>query len=137
MSERFVNFRSEIQKDNHHFAFANSLEDAKKITAELNKMHEENKELHLNCKPLFSKRRLHEENQKLNERNNRQKETIIKQQEEIDSYIDVKAKLNAKIAEFETKAGEYEVGACACGARYNSIKKTALEEFKEEIYKER
>ncbi len=70
----------------------------------------------------------------LQKRNNRQKETIEKQQEIIDNYIDIKAKLNAKIKEYETKSEEYELSACGCGSKHNRIKKTALEEFRDEIY---
>ena len=70
---------------------------------------------------------------KLQERNNRQKETITKQQEQIDNYIDIKAKLDGKIKEYETKAEEYELSACGCGSKHNWIKKIALEEFKEEL----
>ena len=70
----------------------------------------------------------------LQERNNRQGETLQKQQDMIDNYIDIKAKLNAKITEYETKAEEYELSACGCGSKHNWIKKTALEEFKEEVY---
>lgn len=74
------------------------------------------------------------ENQELKERNNRQKDTITKQQEQIDNYIDIKAKLNAKIKEYETKSEEYELGACICGARKYAFKMQALAEFKEGIY---
>lgn len=74
------------------------------------------------------------ENEELKERNNRQKETITKQQEQIDNYIDIKAKLNAKIKEYETKSEEYELGACICGARKYAFKMQALAEFKEGIY---
>lgn len=70
----------------------------------------------------------------LQERNNKQKETIQKQQDMIDNYIDIKSKLNAKITEYETKSEEYELSACGCGSKHNWIKKTALEEFKEEVY---
>ena len=52
----------------------------------------------------------------------------------IDNYIDIKAKLNAKITEYETKSEEYELSACGCGSKHNWIKKTALEEFKEEVF---
>ncbi|WP_296882179.1 hypothetical protein [uncultured Methanobrevibacter sp.] len=76
------------------------------------------------------------ENANLQERNNRQKDTITKQQEQIDNYIDIKAKLNAKLMEYETKAEEYELSACGCGSKHNWIKKTALEEFKEELFGE-
>ena len=51
-----------------------------------------------------------------------------------DNYIDIKAKLDGKIKEYETKAEEYELSACGCGSRRNWIKKTALEEFKEEVF---
>lgn len=78
--------------------------------------------------------RLDETNKELEERNNRQGETLQKQQEMIDNYIDIKAKLNAKITEYETKAEEYELSACSCGSKHNWIKKTALEEFKEEVF---
>lgn len=74
------------------------------------------------------------ENTNLQERNNNQKQTIEKQQDMIDNYIDIKAKLNAKITEYETKAEEYELSACSCGSKHNWIKKTALEEFKEEVF---
>ena len=70
----------------------------------------------------------------LQERNNKQRETIEKQQEQIDNYIDIKAKLNAKITEYETKAEEYHLSACGCGSKHNWIKKTTLEEFKEELF---
>ena len=63
----------------------------------------------------------------LRERNDRQKETIEKQQEQIDNYIDIKAKLEGKIKEYETKSEEYELSACGCGSKHNWIKKTALE----------
>ncbi|WP_296852565.1 hypothetical protein [uncultured Methanobrevibacter sp.] len=71
---------------------------------------------------------------KLQERNNRQKETIEKQQNIIDNYIDIKAKLDGKIKEYETKSEEYELGACICGARKYAFKMQALAEFKEEVF---
>lgn len=71
---------------------------------------------------------------KLQERNNRQKETIEKQQNIIDNYIDIKAKLDGKIKEYETKSEEYELGACICGARKYVFKMQALAEFKEEVF---
>ena len=71
---------------------------------------------------------------KLQERNNRQKETIEKQQNIIDNYIDIKAKLDGKIKEYETKAEEYELGACIGGARKYAFKMQALAEFKEELF---
>lgn len=79
-------------------------------------------------------RSLEFENAKLQERNNNQKETIEKQQKQIDNYINIKAKLDAKIKEYETKSEEYELSACGCGSKHNWIKKTALEKFKEEIF---
>ena len=42
--------------------------------------------------------------QNLQERNNRQCELLEKQQEQIDNYIDIKAKLDGKIAEYTTKS---------------------------------
>ena len=72
----------------------------------------------------------------LQERNNNQKETIEKQQKQIDNYINIKAKLDAKIKEYETKSEEYELSACGCGSKHNWIKKTALEKFKEELFGE-
>ncbi len=76
----------------------------------------------------------YEEQEKLKERINRQCETIKKRDQQIDNCIDIKAKLNAKITEYENKSEEYELCACGCGAKHNWIKKTALEEFKDEIY---
>lgn len=70
----------------------------------------------------------------LQKRNNNQKDIITKQQEQIDNYINIKAKLDSKIKEYETKSEEYELSACGCGSKHNWIKKTALEEFKEETF---
>lgn len=78
--------------------------------------------------------RLFNKTQELEERINRQAETIGKQQEQIDNYIDIKAKIEGKIAEYNTKSEEYELSACGCGARKNSYKKQALEELKEELF---
>lgn len=38
MVGRFVNYRTEIQKDNHHFAFADTTKDAIRICDELNEL---------------------------------------------------------------------------------------------------
>ena len=73
--------------------------------------------------------------QELQERNNRQCELLEKQQEQIDNYIDIKAKLDGKIAEYTTKSEEYELGACTCGSRKYAYKTDALIEFKEEVFK--
>lgn len=100
----------------------------------LNRKHyKPEKEDDMQCICTILNAQIHQLN-KLQERNNRQKETIEKQQKQIDNYIDIKAKLNAKIKEYETKAEEYELSACGCGSKHNGIKKTALEEFKEEVF---
>lgn len=70
----------------------------------------------------------------LHERNTRQAETIKRQQEQIDNFINVKAKLDGKISEYATKSEEYEEYACHCGAKHNAIKKEALIELKEELF---
>ena len=72
---------------------------------------------------------------RLQERNNRQANTIAEQGQIIDNYIDIKSKLDGKIQEYATKSEEYELEACPCHARITAHKKDALEEFKEEVYK--
>ena len=47
MTDLFVNYRSEIQKENHHFAFADTRKDAITICEELNRVYEENTVLRL------------------------------------------------------------------------------------------
>ena len=47
MPDLFVNYRSEIQKENHHFAFADTRKDAITICEELNRVYEENRVLRL------------------------------------------------------------------------------------------
>lgn len=47
MTDLFVNYRGEIQKENHHFAFADTRKDAVTICEELNRMYEENRKLRL------------------------------------------------------------------------------------------
>jgi len=47
MTDLFVNYRSEIQKENHHFAFADTRKDAITICEELNRVYEENRVLRL------------------------------------------------------------------------------------------
>jgi len=47
MTDLFVNYRSEIQKENHHFAFADTRKDALTICEELNRVYEENRQLRL------------------------------------------------------------------------------------------
>lgn len=96
--------------------------------SEINYLNNHIKALHQDIKDLKF------ENNNLQERNNRQKETIEKQQKIIGNYIDIKAKLEGKIKEYETKSEEYELSACGCGSKHNWIKKTALEEFRDEIY---
>lgn len=104
----------EILDQGKHLAYAHSAYQAEKIIETLNWKEEKIKELQ--------------------ERNNRQAELLEKQQEQIDNYIDIKAKLDGKIREYETKSEEYELSACGCGSKHNWIKKTALEEFKEEVF---
>lgn len=105
----------EILDNGKHLAYAHSAMQAEKIIKELNKKEEKIQEL--------------------GERNNRQAELLEKQQEQINNYIDIKAKLDGKITEYNTKSEEYELSACACGARLNAHKREALIEFKEEIFK--
>lgn len=78
----------------------------------------------------------HQSKKELEERINRQANTIAEKCAVIDNYIDVKAKLAGKIEEYSTKSEEYELGACACGSRKYAYKRDALEEFKEEVYQE-
>lgn len=104
----------EILDNGKHLAYAHSAMQAEKIIDELN-----NKEYKI---------------KELEERINRQAGLLEKQQEQIDNYIDIKAKLNGKIIEYQTKSEEYESCACSCGSKHNYLKKLALEEFKEEIY---
>ena len=100
----------------------------------LNRKHyKPEKEDDMQCICTILNAQIHQLN-KLQERNNRQKETLTKQQEQIDNYIDIKAKLNAKIKEYETKSEEYELRACICGARKYAFKMQALAEFKEEVF---
>ena len=100
----------------------------------LNRKHyKPEKEDDMQCICTTLNAQIHQLN-KLQERNNRQKETLTKQQKQIDNYIDIKAKLNAKIKEYETKSEEYELGACICGARKYAFKMQALAEFKEELF---
>ena len=47
MTNLFVNYRGEIQKENHHFAFADTRKDAITICDELNRVYEENRVLRL------------------------------------------------------------------------------------------
>ena len=47
MTDLFVNYRGEIQKENHHFAFADTRKDAITICEELNRVYEENRVLRL------------------------------------------------------------------------------------------
>ena len=47
MPDLFVNYRGEIQKENHHFAFADTRKDAITICEELNRVYEENRVLRL------------------------------------------------------------------------------------------
>lgn len=105
----------EILDNGKHLAYAHSARQAEIIIETLNNKEDKIKELE--------------------ERINRQAELLEKQQEQINNYIDIKAKLNGKITEYETKSEEYEICACGCGSKHNWIKKTALEEFKEEIFK--
>lgn len=105
----------EILDNGKYLAYAHSARQAEIIIETLNNKEDKIKELE--------------------ERINRQAELLEKQQEQIDNYIDIKAKLNGKITEYETKSEEYEICACGCGSKHNWIKKTALEEFKEEIFK--
>lgn len=104
----------EILDQGKHLAYAHSAYQAEKIIETLNWKEEKIKELQ--------------------ERNNRQCELLEKQQEQIDNYIDIKAKLDGKIAEYTTKSEEYELGACACGSRKYAYKTDALIEFKEEVF---
>jgi len=104
----------EILDNGKHLAYAHSAMQAEIIIDELN-----NKEYKI---------------KELEERINRQAGLLEKQQEQIDNYIDIKAKLNGKITEYQTKSEEYESCACSCGSKHNYLKKLSLEEFKEEIF---
>ena len=85
---------------------------------------------------LFAEKNvLQTQNKELQERNNRQANTIAELSEKVDNFIDFKGRLDGKIQEYTTKSEEYELSACGCGARINAYKKQALEELKEELFK--
>lgn len=108
-----------------------------KIVDGLNRIHyNPQKEDDMQCICTILNAQINQANE-LQKRNNRQAELLEKQQEQIDNYIDIKAKLKGKITEYETKSEEYELSACGCGSKYNRIKKTALEEFRDEIYEDK
>ena len=71
----------------------------------------------------------------LQERNDRQAQTITEQQERIDEYIDVKSKINAKITEYNTKSEEYQECACGCMSKQYYYFASALQALKDEVYK--
>ena len=66
------------------------------------------------------------------DRIDRQSELIKEQQERIDEYIDIKAKLDGKIAEYDSKSKEYEF----CASKHYGFKRDALKDFKKEIFGE-
>ena len=71
----------------------------------------------------------------LQERNERQTNTIVEQQNMIDDYIDVKAIINAKITEYNVKSEEYQECACGCMSKQYYHFASALQELKDEVYK--
>ena len=70
------------------------------------------------------------------DRIDRQSELIKEQQEQIDEYIDIKAKLDAKIAEYDSKSKEYDDISQYCASKHNGFKRDALKDFKKEIFGE-
>lgn len=63
MTEKYVSYRGEIQEEDHHFAFADSSDDARIICNRLNEL-----EFHLKeCREhkLYSRRKLENENSEL------------------------------------------------------------------------
>ena len=70
------------------------------------------------------------------DRIDRQSELIKEQQEQIDEYIDIKSKIDAKIAEYNSKSKEYSNINQVCASKHNGFKRDALIEFKKEVFGE-
>lgn len=66
----------------------------------------------------------------------RQSDLIKNQQEEIDEYINIKSKLDAKIAEYDSKSKEYGNRGQFCARKNYGFKRDALKDFKKEIFGE-